>query len=641
MIELHKVEINESKVAKEDNNEINFYLQSKEIINFSYQEPELSNSSDTPEFAIHQGPNIIDTERKTDKIWKNKLILGDNKIVMSALLKEFAGKINLIYIDPPFATGSNFKLKLPIGDSFEENKKKPFFIEEKAYSDIWGKNLNNYLQIMYERLVLMKELLSENGSIYVHLDWHVVHYIKVIMDEIFGYDNFINEIIWFFKGTSNSCRMYADKHDNILFYAKNKDKYIFNADAIRIPYKNLKAYKQDETGKWYKQWAKGKKYYPPQDYINGKWVLKGKYRYDVIDDVASMSTAHGNEYLGFSTQKKEELLKIFILASSNPSDIVADFFCGSGTTLAVAEKLGRRWIGCDVSRYAIHITKKRLLDIENSKDLFDKTQKYNKKVRPFEVLYAIHENRQLLSANNFANIEYSNKNYPANHFQNNYLETILKLYGANPFSISSNCTKSYWCKNNALVYVFSTYSKNTINEILSAVSECKSLNKPELHILGFNWEFTLYSKIQELSLKEPNIKLRLIKIHIEDSEFSNSFNSIRFFEMGNFKVDVYVNKNDVSVKLLDFTFPNYDLLPTQIINRISNWSDLIDYWAIDFDYNNKIFNTHWISYKTNKNRRLNLLATHTYSNSGKYRICIKVVDIFSTEVVQIVDVNIN
>jgi len=302
------------------------------------------------------------------KDWKNLLIWGDNKLVMSSLLKQgWAGRINLIYIDPPFFTGADFTVKTTVGDKPIE--KEPSIIEERAYKDTWSGGIASYLKYMYERLVLMRELLAENGSIYVHLDWHVGHYVKVMMDEIFGYENMVNEVIWFFRGTTNSTTMYADKHDNILFYAKNKGRHIFNPDLIRIPFEDLKAYRQDNEGKWYKQWTKERRYYPPQDFINGKWILKGKYRYDVIDDVPSMATAHGDEYLGFDTQKKEDLLKIFILASSNPGDLVGDFFCGSGTTLAVAEKLGRRWIGSDLSKFAIQVTRKRLLDIHNSKDL--------------------------------------------------------------------------------------------------------------------------------------------------------------------------------------------------------------------------------------------------------------------------------
>jgi DNA modification methylase len=298
--------------------------------------------------------------------WQNLLFHGDNKEVLATLLElGFRGKIDLIYIDPPFKSGADYVRRVELrglknlGRIDEDSAS---VLQQTMYFDIW--NNDNYLQFMYERLMLLKELLSETGSIYVHLDWHVGHYLKIIMDEVFGEDNFINEIIWFFKGTTNSPRQYADKHDTILFYAKNKNSnYTFNADDIRLPFEDLSAYKQDEEEKWYKQWTKEKRYYPPQRIVNGKWELLGKYRYDVIDDVPSMATAHGEEYLGFATQKKEGLLEIFIKASSNPGDLVLDCFIGSGTTAAVAQKLGRRWIGCDINKGAVQLTSSRLQKI--------------------------------------------------------------------------------------------------------------------------------------------------------------------------------------------------------------------------------------------------------------------------------------
>ncbi len=207
------------------------------------------------------------------KDWKNLLIWGDNKLVMSSLIKQgWAGKINLIYIDPPFFTGTDFTIRTRLGD--EQIEKAPSIIEERAYSDTWSGGIASYLRYMYERLVLMRELLSENGSIYVHIDWHVGHYVKVMMDEIFGYENFVNEALW--------------------------------ADFMAV-------------------------------------------------------SSQSDELLSFDTQKPEALLNRIILASSNPGDIVADFFCGSGTTLATAEKLGRRWLGCDLSKFAIQVTRNKML----------------------------------------------------------------------------------------------------------------------------------------------------------------------------------------------------------------------------------------------------------------------------------------
>jgi len=292
------------------------------------------------------------------KDWKNLLIWGDNKLVMSSLIKQgWAGKINLIYIDPPFFTGADFTVRTKIGD--EEIEKEPSIIEERAYKDTWSGGIASYLKYMYERLVLMRELLAENGSIYVHLDWHVGHYVKVMMDEIFGYENFRNEVVWVYSGaTSPGMRVLARRHDCILWYTKS-DNYVFEPDRIRQGF--------SEASK--KMEGRKKIFHHGREEVVITLPEKGKFPEDWI--YIPTGVAMINERVGFDTQKPEALLKRIILASSNPGDIVADFFCGSGTTLAVAEKLGRRWIGCDLSKFAIQVTRKRLLDIHNSKDLME------------------------------------------------------------------------------------------------------------------------------------------------------------------------------------------------------------------------------------------------------------------------------
>ncbi len=286
--------------------------------------------------------------------WTNKLIFGDNHQVLKALMDDpevydknaGKGKVRLIYIDPPFATKQEFR-----GTQ-----------DQKAYQDkIIGAQ---FLEFLRKRLVFLRELLADDGSIYVQLDWRKAHYFKTLMDEIFGEHNLVNEIIWNYKGTTNSQNMYARKHETIYFYTKNWGKHIFNPDGVRIGYDDLSAYKKDKGGKWYKQWTKERRHYPAQEFMNGEWVLLGKYRYDVWDDVPSMATAHGSEYLGFPNQKKERLLEIIIKASSNPGDIVLDAFAGSGTIGAVAEKLGRRWIMIDCGKLAIYTMQKRLLNLK-------------------------------------------------------------------------------------------------------------------------------------------------------------------------------------------------------------------------------------------------------------------------------------
>lgn len=283
------------------------------------------------------------------KDWKNMLVWGDNKLVMSSLLKDFAGKINLIYIDPPFFTGADFTVRTKVGD--EDVVKEPSIIEEKAYRDTWAGGMASYLAYMHERLSLMKELLAENGSIYVHVDYRVAHYLKIMLDEIFGYDNLINEIIWHYDQGTRPKDAFGHKHDTIFRYAKNNEKYIFNIKDILVPF---------ESGMTEWRYTKGGQ--------KGKPMPEGKVPSDVWDiKLNAMSLEH----IGYSTQKPEDLLKRIILASSNPGDLVADFFCGSGTTGAVAEKLGRRWIMSDLSKFAIHTARKRLMDIHNSKDLLN------------------------------------------------------------------------------------------------------------------------------------------------------------------------------------------------------------------------------------------------------------------------------
>ena len=563
--------------------------------------------------------------------WKNKLIWGDNKLVMSSLLEKFAGKIKLIYIDPPFATGADFKVNIEIGEEGEEITKEHSILEEKAYRDTWGKGLDSYLQMMYERLVLMKELLAEDGSIYVHLDWHVGHYVKVMMDEIFGYENFRNEIVWNkgFRGTESK-NIYQHAHDIILWYSKS-DKYIWN--QIGQPYRDedLKRYnKIDDEGRRYalikRRRTDGTIYY-------GRTYPKeeGKKIDDVISHVAVMAST-AEERIGFDTQKPENLLKIFILASSNPGDLVADFFCGSGTTLAVAEKLGRRWIGSDLSRYAIHVTRKRLLEIANSKDLLsDDEKKYGQKAKPFEILNLGKYERQLWQVKTFNNKDEKQVLYE-------YLAFILKLYGAEPVS---GFSRIHGKKDSALVYVGAVDSPVTIQECIDAMKECKLAGQKELHILGWEWEMGLNDAIDEIAKNEGiKLKLRIIPKEVLDDEAVRK-GDIRFFELAHFKVDIKKEKRAVTIELKDFVIPHTDLIPEDVKNKITKWSDWIDYWAVDFDFKNNTFNNTWTSYRTKKNRTLQLVTSpYNYDKPGNYKIFVKVIDIFGIDTSQIFDVEV-
>ena len=317
-------------------------------------------------------------QEKGSTTWKNLLIWGENKSIMRALNDKFSNKINLIYIDPPYATGSNFESKTFIGESNS-------FESKKAYSDTWDGGIDEYIDFLYDRLVLMKNLLSENGSIYVHLDWHVSHYIKVILDEIFGKENFKNEIIWAYPAASaKTRRFFIRSFDSILFYTKSSV-YTFNDDpGIYMEYSDRVkfALKEDDKGMFYYRGGShnGKKL-SQKVYVTNK----GIFPRDVWTDIPYIR-ANTLEYQAFSTQKPERLMKRIILASSNRNDIVADFFCGTGTSLTVAEKLGRRWIGSDIAKQAINISRKRILDVWNSNDLIDWKKKYGRRSQPFKIV---------------------------------------------------------------------------------------------------------------------------------------------------------------------------------------------------------------------------------------------------------------
>lgn len=293
--------------------------------------------------------------------WKNKLIWGDNKFVMSSLLEKFAGKIDLIYIDPPFATGADFRMRIEIGEKGEEVTKEHSVIEEKAYRDTWGKGVDSFLQMMHQRIILLKDLLAENGSLFIHVDYRMCSAIRIILDEIFGSDNFVNEIVWCYSRPSIAAqKTFTKLHDNIYWYCKNKGNQKFNADSVRIEY-------SERTKERNKYGAGGSKYAGGTD--ERKTHDLGK----IPEDYWYIPLPPGNssEVLGYPTQKPEALIDRIIKATSSEGDLVADVFCGSGTTLAVAEKLGRRWIGVDLGRFAIHTTRKQLLEIEESKGLLN------------------------------------------------------------------------------------------------------------------------------------------------------------------------------------------------------------------------------------------------------------------------------
>ncbi len=342
--------------------------------------------------------------------------------------------------------------------------------------------------------------------------------------------------------------------------------------------------------------------------------------------------SQASERVDYSTQKPEQLLKRIIEASSSPGDLVADFFCGSGTTLAVAEKLGRRWIGCDLGRWAVHVTRKRLLSIQDCK--------------PFEVLNLGKYERQYWQGVTFGEQKDRHVTEQALY---EYLAFILKLYGAQPLA---GLVHLHGKKGRAMVHIGAVDAPVTITEIDAAVDECVQLKQAELHVLGWEWEMGLYDLMVEAA-KKKSVKLLLLQIPREVMEQQAAAKGdVRFFELAYLEAKIQkpaersslVAKKDgpaVQVVLKDFVIPNTELIPEDVREKVKKWSDYIDYWAVDWDFQNDTFMQGWVAFRTRKERKLPLTSDpHIYDKPGQYRILIKVIDIFGNDTSQAFDVKV-
>jgi adenine-specific DNA-methyltransferase len=536
-----------------------------------------------------------------DDTWRNMLIWGDNKVVMSSLLPRFAGKVNLIYIDPPFATGQDFSFRVRVGD--EEFVKEPSIIEEKAYRDTWGRGLDSYLQMMYERLVLMRELLAEDGSIWVHLDEHVGHYVKAVLDEIFGYANFANQIIWHYPDNfQGNVNRYPNNHNFILVYVKTPgaglhrqkeklDQPIKRPTRVWDKDQGKLAVERDEEGKIiYQEFA--------ERWLDDVWRIPQR----------PVVVPKALEYQGYPTQKPEKLLDLIVRSGSKLGDLVADFFCGSGTMLAVAEKLGRRWIGCDLSKWAIQVTRKRLLQIEGCK--------------PFEILNLGNYERHKLAANG--------------HWER-YVQFILQLYRAEPVT---GFTTLHGKKARAYVHVGSVDSPITMREIRQTLKEALGASVREVHFLGWDFEMGLHDLVSQVG-EDHGVKVRLVSIPREALEVTNpAKEEVRFFDLNYLELEHEVKGRKATVRLKDFIIANPEYIPDEVREKIKKFTDYIDYWAVDWDYKDDTFHNGWQSYRTRKEPKLETEATHTYDQPGTYKVLVKVVDIFGNDTTKIVEIDI-
>jgi DNA modification methylase len=558
--------------------------------------------------------------------WKNKLIWGDNLLVMGSLLEKFAGKIDLIYIDPPFDTGADFSFRTMVGgDDDPVPGKEASIIEEKAYRDTWGEGYTSYLQMIRDRLVLLRDLLADTGSIFVHLDVHTGPYVKCLMDEIFGEENFQNEIAWYYYNKLHGARKKCipKAFDQILYYVRDNTAdftYHTLSEPREKPVKKLKYHfiggkiinDKDESGKTIT-------YESTERQVDNVWRIR------------CLQPANKSEWVHFQTQKPVDLIERVIKVAGKPGGLLLDAFVGSGSSLIAAERQRMRWIGIDLSRWSTHLTRKRLLDEQNCK--------------PFEVLNLGKYERQYWQGVTFGEPRGKPLSEQALY---EYLAFILKLYGAQPVA---GLVHLHGKKGKALVHVGAVDAPVTIAEIDAAVDECIKLKQDELHVLGWEWEMGLTGPnndvrkpglVQDLA-KKKGVKLRLLLIPREIMEQSAAAKGdVRFFELAYLEAKIDKPKKlTAQVALKDFVIPNTELIPEDVRSKVKKWSDYIDYWAVDWDFQNDTFMQGWVAYRTRKERKLPLTSdAHAYEKPGKYCILVKVIDIFGNDTSQAFDAEV-
>jgi DNA modification methylase len=570
----------------------------------------------------------LKTTRQYD--FRNMLIWGDNKLVMASLLKDFRGKIDLIYIDPPFDVGADFTMQVPIGEEKDAINKDQSLLEMVAYRDIWGRGTDSYLHMMYERLSLMKELLSESGSIYVHCDSRVNSLLRLMLDELIGKDFFRNAIAWHYSGWNKKLKKsFEERYDTILFYGKSESQPFnsyFTPWASEEEYVKKRKQKVlfDENG------CK----YVLSDAGNGKRIKR--YLDDalaegvVVDDVWDLDKLNNSskEHLFYATQKPEALLERIIRASSNEGDLVADFFCGSGTTAAVAERLGRRWIMCDLGRFAIHTSRKRLIDLQR------KLQADGQPYRAFDVYNLGRYERQWWQRERLQG------------FDRDHRRVVLGFYRADP--LPNPTAWLHGRKGGAFVYVDSIDSLLTREEVRAVARAAREAGGREVHCLAWEFEMDLRMVCQEIEASEE-VRIRLITIPREIME-KNRTAPPPFFEVAVLEAEPVIKKvsgkKKVDIVLKKF-IPSLAEVPSKELAALKERAakdgfDFIDFWAVDFNWQEgKPFEHQWQDYRTRKDRSLKTTSDaffDGYPGKGVYKACIKVVDIFGCDTSTVVEV---
>jgi len=660
--------------------------------------------------------------------WTNKLIWGDNKLILSSLRSgplrreiEEAGGLKLIYIDPPFDVGADFSLDIEVGE--ETFHKEPNVLEQVAYRDTWGRGADSFLAMIYERLILMRDLLHQEGSIYVHCDWRVNSMIRSIMDEVFN-GFYVNELVWrsgVIKGGRGVAKKFGKLVDYIFLYSKS-DTYTFH--NIYKPYdlegEHNKFIHKDKDGRIYsrdtplgnyseekiKEFEKqGRIYYTSsgkRQLIRYLDELPGLTVGELWDDISPINQV-ANERLDYPTQKPESLIERIIKASSNEGDLVADFFCGSGTTCSVAEKTGRKWIGADLGKFGIHTTRKRLIQVQRE------LKKGGKPFRAFEVL-----NLGKYQRHAYIDVPYKltgkAKEKALATKEKEFRDLILKAYKTQPLL---NDEFFHGKSGNRVVVVGPVNLPVTRLFVEEVINQCRQRGITRCDLLAFEYELGLFpAALEEAKQKGIDLVTKTIPPDVFDKRAVDA-GEVEFHEVSYIEATPRFDKKDphkVAVELTDFsvfhqqgqakkaaeelregksmvvcekgklvkvTKDKDGRIEKEVLTK--KWHDWIDYWAVDFDYEsrkeiikrtkgfgtkgeqdvfipepgslveyeevwsgNYIFENEWQSFRTKKDRELELTsAWHTYTKPGKHIIAVKVVDIFGNDTMTLVPINIS
>lgn len=597
--------------------------------------------------------------------WMNRLVYGDNLLTMQALLAgdpqtglpSLRGKVDLIYIDPPFDSKADYRTPITLPNANLEQK--PTVIEQFAYADTWEEGTISYLKMIYPRLMLMKELLSKKGSIYVHIDWHIGAYVKIILDDIFEKDNFRNEIIWkrgTVKGAKAVGNQYARNHDMILYYSRSND-YVYHTQYLPYTEEYIKQRytKDDNDGRGpYTDQAIGTRSEESLKELekdnrifvtsNGKRRVKyylseakGIALDDSWNDISEVNSM-AKENVGYATQKPEPLLERIIKASSNEGDLVCDFFGGSGTTAAVAEKLGRRWITCDIGKPAALVMRKRFIDQDVKPFLYQSIGDYQKE--------AFHNNKKLRRVGDLSQV-------------------VLGLFGALPFTPEqvSDRNFGYIKGTRTLVMVDSPNRLTTAATVRRAVEAKASLlggDWDKVIVLGWNFAFDISQAIEKY--KNSNVEVLVIPPDLLDKLSKKGFKKLIADKTVRFSSLQYLVVNPVEVKTnesgedeLSISLNNYVLLsPDNIplddkdkekLQQVMEQDplSLVEYWSIDPDYDGETFRSTWQDYRENVDNDSDPLHC-VYSTRIKMphkderKVCVKAVDVFGFESQVILDV---